>query len=96
MASRAADRREHRDRRRPGRTLRRVKQLLRPDGAELLVETEPADIDELHMVRVGADGAEFGWARIGARALAARAEDLGYRTLRTWCRSGQCFTVLAV
>ena len=80
----------------PAALLRRVKQLLRPAGAELLVETEPADIDELHRVRVGAAGAEFGWARIGARALSARAESLGYRTRGTWRRSGRCFAVLTV
>ena len=80
----------------PAALLRRVKQLLRPAGAELLVETDPADIDELHRVRVGAAGAEFGWARIGARALTARAELVGYRTRATWRRSGRCFVVLAV
>jgi len=80
----------------PAGLLRRVKQLLRPAGAELLVETDPADIDELHRVRVCAAGAEFGWARIGARALTVRAELLGYRTRATWRRGGRCFVVLAV
>ena len=80
----------------PAALLRRVRQLLRPAGAELLVETEPADIDELHQVRVDATGPEFGWARIGAPALAARAGPLGYHTRSIWRRNGRCFTVLAV
>ena len=80
----------------PAALLSRVKQLLRPEGAELLVETEATDIDELHWVRASETGTEFGWARIGAKALAARAEGLGYRIRSSWRRNGRCFTVLAV
>ena len=80
----------------PAALLSRVKQLLRPEGAEVLVETEATDIDELHWVRASETGAEFGWARIGAQALAARAEGLGYRIRSSWRRNGRCFTMLAV
>ena len=80
----------------PAALLRRVRKLLRPADAELLVETEPADIDEFHRVRVDARGPEFGWARIGAPALALQAEPLGYHTKCVWHRNGRCFTVLIV
>jgi SAM-dependent methyltransferase len=80
----------------PAALLSRVKQLLRPEGAEVLVETEATDIDELHWVRASETGTEFGWARIGAQALAARAEGLGYRIRSSWRRNGRCFTILAV
>ncbi|HUK68430.1 MAG TPA: class I SAM-dependent methyltransferase [Streptosporangiaceae bacterium] len=80
----------------PAALLRRVRKLLRPADAQLLVETESADIDEFHRVRIDACGPEFGWARIGAPALAAQAEPLGYHTKSVWHRNGRCFTVLGV
>jgi SAM-dependent methyltransferase len=80
----------------PAALLRRVRQLLHPEHGELLVETESADIHELHRVRVGDTGPEFGWARIGAPALIALATSMGYRVRGAWYVGGRCFTALAV
>jgi SAM-dependent methyltransferase len=80
----------------PAALLRRVRQLLDPEHGELLVETETADIHELHRVRVGDTGPEFGWARMGAPALTALATSMGYRVRGAWYVGGRCFTALAV
>ncbi len=80
----------------PSALLRRVRQLLHPAHGELLVETEAADIHELHRVRVGDAGPEFGWARIGAPALTALATSMEYRVRGVWYVGGRCFTALAV
>jgi SAM-dependent methyltransferase len=80
----------------PAALLRRVRQLLDPEHGELLVETEAADVHELHRVRVGETGPEFGWARIGAPALTALATSMGYRVRGAWYVGGRCFTALAV
>jgi SAM-dependent methyltransferase len=80
----------------PAALLRRVRQLLRPAEAELVVETEPADIHEFHQVRLGASGPEFAWARIGTPALKAIAEPIGYRAHGAWYVGGRCFTALTV
>jgi len=80
----------------PAALLRRVRQLLRPADAEVVVETEPADIHEFHQVRLGARGPEFAWARVGAPALMALAEPIGYHAHGAWYVGGRCFTALTV
>ncbi|MGX1914811.1 class I SAM-dependent methyltransferase [Streptomyces phaeochromogenes] len=84
----------------PRALLRRVAQLLLPDGL-LIAETVPADVDERADVRLvrgtgaqGATGAAFPWARLGTRALLRHAHPLGWRTADQWTAGGRSFVAL--
>jgi glycosyltransferase A (GT-A) superfamily protein (DUF2064 family)/SAM-dependent methyltransferase len=79
----------------PRALLDRIKTLLKPSGAELLVETAPQDIDERHHLRVGEHGATVPWALVGVTALCALAEPLGYSLAANWGTAGRHFTALA-
>jgi SAM-dependent methyltransferase len=67
----------------PAALLNRIKALLLPVGATLIVETMPYETDERHRLRPLGSGPSPGpsipWARIGPSALRALAEPLGYR-----------------
>ena len=66
----------------PAALLRRIKALLRPRGASLIVEVAAQETDERHRLRSRPDEAVPGptipWARLGPSALLALAEPLGY------------------
>ncbi|GAA4356012.1 hypothetical protein GCM10023145_25910 [Angustibacter luteus] len=79
----------------PDRLLRRVRELLRPGGL-LLVEPEPAEVDErVQLCLHTADGAvaseTFDWARIGGSAAVGRAERLGFSLEERWEAAGRLF-----
>lgn len=78
----------------PAALLARIKDLLLPRGGELLVETAADERDERHALRLGERGAPVPWASVGATALRALAEPLGYRPATTWTSAGRSFTVL--
>jgi SAM-dependent methyltransferase len=78
----------------PGALLERLRTLIRPRSGELIVETEPEDVDERYRVRFGRADEEFGWARIGAEALTALATPLGYRARQVWTADGRRFVAL--
>jgi SAM-dependent methyltransferase len=88
----------------PAALLHRVRTLLLPSGATLIVETTPEETDERHLLRphradTGAHthpyaGPPIPWARIGPNALRALAEPLGYRTTRDWLLGGRRFLQL--
>lgn len=78
----------------PAALLDRVKALLLPCGGELLVETATDERDDRHSLRFGEHGAPVPWASVGATALRALAEPLGYRTTTTWTSADRAFTVL--
>jgi hypothetical protein len=79
----------------PTALLARIKALLLPQGGELLVETAADERDERHALRLGDHGTHVPWASVGATALRAHAEPLGYRPTTTWQSAGRSFTVLA-
>jgi SAM-dependent methyltransferase len=76
------------------RLLARVAGLLAPEG-RLLLEVEPGERDESLSVRFQHRGAPvgdaFGWARVGARALAVRAAVAGLRVTDSWQAGGRVF-----
>ncbi|MFA7764025.1 class I SAM-dependent methyltransferase [Streptomyces sp. NPDC048723] len=81
----------------PAALLARAAQLAAPAGS-LLVEVTTADVDERVEVHVddgrGGRGAPFWWARLGARALCARAADAGWTRSATWQAAGRSFVDL--
>ncbi|MEV8094489.1 class I SAM-dependent methyltransferase [Kitasatospora sp. NPDC085879] len=81
----------------PDALLRRAAELLAPAGL-LLVEVEPEEVDERLLVRVegpdGRTGPEFTWARLGARATAARAGTAGLPEVERWHTDGRAFLAL--
>lgn len=79
----------------PAALLTRIKALLLPRGGEVLVETAADERDERHALRFGERGAPVPWASVGATALRALAEPLGYRPTTTWTSAGRSFTVLS-
>ncbi|GAA2253131.1 MULTISPECIES: methyltransferase domain-containing protein [Kitasatospora] len=82
----------------PDALLHRVSQLLSPDG-RLLVEVEPAAVDERLTVQVqgpdGRCGPPFRWARLGAEATVRRAAHAGLVERERWTSHGRCFLALA-
>jgi glycosyltransferase A (GT-A) superfamily protein (DUF2064 family)/SAM-dependent methyltransferase len=79
----------------PAALLARIKDLLVPRGGQLLVETAAGDLDARHELRFGEQGAPVPWASVGATALLALAEPLGYRLASRWESAGRTFSVLA-
>jgi SAM-dependent methyltransferase len=83
----------------PEALLQRVAELLAP-GGQLLVEVEPADVDERLIVRLedgtGRLGPEFRWARLGAAATARVAEAAGFTPTGGWRSDGRIFLELAL
>ncbi|MFF9912464.1 class I SAM-dependent methyltransferase [Streptomyces sp. NPDC013457] len=81
----------------PGQLLARAAELVEPEG-QLLVEAAAPDVDERVAVRVvdgrGAHGADFRWARVGARALPAYADATGWRVERRWRAGNRSFLQL--
>ncbi|MDT9688971.1 methyltransferase domain-containing protein [Streptomyces sp. P9(2023)] len=81
----------------PGSLLGRAAALVAP-GGQALVETAGPDVDERIEVRVvdgrGARGADFPWARVGARALPAYADATGWWVERRWRARGRSFLQL--
>ncbi|RAG87510.1 SAM-dependent methyltransferase [Streptacidiphilus pinicola] len=83
----------------PAALLRRVAELLAWDG-RLLVEVEPAEVDERLTVRLedgrGRLGPAFPWARLGASAATRVAETCGFTAVGDWRSDGRVFLELAV
>ncbi|MGW6564788.1 class I SAM-dependent methyltransferase [Streptomyces sp. NPDC054975] len=81
----------------PGTLLERAAALVAP-GGQALVEAAGPDVDERIEVRVvdgrGGRGADFPWARVGARALPAYADAAGWRVERRWRAEGRSFLQL--
>nr|WP_240678178.1 methyltransferase domain-containing protein [Streptomyces griseoviridis] len=81
----------------PAALLRRAAELTAPGGS-LLVEVAAADVDERVEVHVedgaGGRGAAFWWARLGARALDAKAEAAGWTRCDSWQTAGRHFSHL--
>ena len=81
----------------PDALLARTAELLAP-GGELLVEVEPADVDERATVTVegaaGRCGPPFVWARLGARAAVRRALPAGFVPVAAWSLRGRQFLAL--
>jgi len=79
------------------RLLRRIRLLLSPVG-RLLVEVDPAGVDEVLSVRFSrqgrAVGQPFSWARLGLAALRRYAADAGYEVGETWSADGRVFAEL--
>jgi SAM-dependent methyltransferase len=80
----------------PAALLARVRGLIRPDGGELVVETDAEDVHEDHVVTFeGGGGDPFGWTRIGSEALTAVAAGLGFRVVERWSDGGRRFMALS-
>lgn len=81
----------------PTALLRRVGQLLAPDGL-LIAETVQLDVDERVEVHVddggGAPGELFPWARLGTLALLRHARPLGWHPADQWSTDGRSFLAL--
>ncbi|MFD3677862.1 methyltransferase domain-containing protein [Streptomyces sp. NPDC058613] len=81
----------------PTALLRRAAELTAPGGS-LLVEVATADVDERVEVHVedgtGGHGASFWWARLGTRALCAKAAAAGWTPYDTWQAAGRHFVHL--
>lgn len=90
----------------PAALLARIRTLLRPAAATLIVEVTPQETDERHLLRshrpgtapahdASPGGPAIPWARIGASALTALAEPLGYRATRNLVIGGRRFVELS-
>lgn len=79
----------------PAALLARVRELIRPGDGELVVETEPGDVHETHVVTFDTGGEPFGWTRIGTEALTAMAAGCGLRSTERWSAGGRRFVALA-
>jgi SAM-dependent methyltransferase len=81
----------------PAALLARTAELLAPDGL-LLVEVEPADLDERITVVVedgaGRTGPPFSWARLGIRATLVQGVAAGLRPSDAWTVDGRRFLAL--
>jgi len=81
----------------PVRLLRRMAQVLGPDGA-VVVEVRPTDVDHRGTSRLrrpdGELGPRFAWAVLGGAALAAAAAAAGWRITEDWQDDGRRFAVL--
>jgi SAM-dependent methyltransferase len=82
----------------PANLLHRIKSVLLPTGATLIVETLPHEADERHRLRpagaVAHAAPTIPWARIGPTALRALATPLGYRITADWLLGGRRFVHL--
>ena len=82
----------------PARLLYRCAQLLAP-GGQLLIEAEPADIDEQLTVQLehpdGRCGPVFPWALMGTVALLQTAADVGLQVMGQWRHADRAFIRLA-
>ena len=78
----------------PAALLARVRELLRPGTGEVLVETDPDDVHEDHVVTFDGGGQAFGWSRIGTEALVPLAAGLGFRQTAGWTAGGRRFVAL--
>ncbi|WP_152648673.1 class I SAM-dependent methyltransferase [Streptacidiphilus anmyonensis] len=83
----------------PSALLCRVAQLLAP-GGRLLVEVEPAEVDERLTVRLedgaGRLGPTFPWARLGKSATIRIAETAGFTAAGGWHSDGRDFLELVL
>ncbi|MFE9674593.1 class I SAM-dependent methyltransferase [Streptomyces sp. NPDC006259] len=86
----------------PAALLRRISQLLEPDGL-LIAETAPdSEVDErvtVHVVSItagthGTAGPPFPWARLGTPALLRLATRAGWRPEHQWTTGGRSFVAL--
>jgi len=82
----------------PSALLRRVAQLIAPDGLLIAETVTDLDVDERVRVRVadgrGATGTPFLWARLGAPALFRYAARAGWRPEDQWTTDGRSFVAL--
>src|ERR1700760_2560565 len=82
----------------PARLLFRCAELLAPSG-QILIETEPGDVDERLTARLehadGRLGPEFPWARLGPVALRQAAADAGLHVTGQWGQAGRAFVCVA-
>ena len=78
----------------PTALLARAAELLRPGTGEVVVETDPEDIHEDHVVTFDGGGKPFGWSRIGTEALTPIAVRLGFRLSAAWTTCGRRFVAL--
>ncbi|HEY0934041.1 MAG TPA: class I SAM-dependent methyltransferase [Trebonia sp.] len=83
---------------RPARLLRRCADLLAP-GGQILIEAEPADIDEQLTARLehpdGRRGPDFPWARMGTSALLRAVAEAGLEAGRQWRHADRAFVLAA-
>jgi SAM-dependent methyltransferase len=81
----------------PERLLRRMAQVVRPDG-HVLVEVSPQEVDLQGRGRIqdaaGTLGSPFPWAVLGARALTRAARRCGWAVGEQWRDGGRHFVVL--
>jgi SAM-dependent methyltransferase len=81
----------------PARLFARVATLLAPGGL-LLLEVEPAPVDERLTVRIeaadGRQGDPFGWARLGADAALGEALSAGFTERERWRTQSRAFLAL--
>ncbi|MGN6609367.1 MAG: class I SAM-dependent methyltransferase [Jatrophihabitans sp.] len=82
----------------PGRLLRRLRDVLAPDG-QLLIETAP-DLEGMEQFtarlhgRAGA-GERFAWARVGTAAAVMLAQETGYSSADSWRVDGRAFVAVS-
>jgi SAM-dependent methyltransferase len=81
----------------PAALLARARDLVRPGTGEVVVETDPEDVHEDHVVTFDdGNGEPFGWSRIGTEALTPIAARLGFRVAAGWTApGGRRFVALA-
>jgi SAM-dependent methyltransferase len=81
----------------PGRLLRRMRELLRPNGIAL-VEVSPSDVDRRGRARLlavdGSPSRSFAWADIGLPALRREAVETGWSVQESWEDDGRRFATL--
>ena len=82
----------------PAALLARIASLLSP-GGEVLVEVDPPGVGhEIVRMRLEEGSAKshwFDWARVGAEAIAAPAQEAGLRVSHSWTDEGRWFAALA-
>ena len=82
----------------PSRLLYRCAQLLAP-GGQIVMETEPGNVDEQLTARLehpdGRHGPVFPWARMGTAALLQAAADAGLQVTGQWQHADRAFVCAA-
>jgi hypothetical protein len=78
----------------PAALLARARELIAPGTGELVVETDPEDVHEDHVVTFDGAGEPFGWSRVGTEALTPMATRLGFRLADSWTSDGRRFVAL--
>ena len=80
----------------PGTLLRRIADLLAPDGRLIAEIDANASTDVRHSVRFAGtpDGSEFDWALVGVHALTRYARPAGLTITETWPAGGRVFATL--